>query len=466
MAGTMTGRAVGAPWERFYSEMRRLRTKAGTISYRRIVKHERNKLGLGLSKTTVAAVFTGSDRKKGPNWANAACVFEILREELAKTGVDPDAHLGTMDQLYQLFLEVTELNVAELDVTGSASAGPPAAQPTADAPPASAGPSPASPGQEADGPEAATVVPFPRVTASPAIPPAVVPAAEPAHATSRPATEEPVMGESATEEPAVEELAMEERATTMPPGQLSPGLPVPGPGLPQEDVVSPLPVAQPVEREAAMALLVARPPGQLTTDRLGQWFGPRGLELEAKAEDRHPMALFELGVLLINRDALLEGLLFLEQAARLDGELRLELPTPHRGDRLCGSIVADICRRVASDYEAAGYQLRQRLWVDYSVKIDAQVPLALLTDARGRHARQGYRLSFLSDLEVQRIKKAYWRSRAVDHSLVGPGGPTGPAPHHRGQQGRPSFENTRWSPFEQVWRAVEGEDYPPLDFYR
>ncbi|MER6006078.1 hypothetical protein ABT120_46560 [Nonomuraea angiospora] len=60
--------------------------------------------------------------------------FEGLREEPARTGVDPDGHLGTVEQLYQLFLEVTESEAAE-----SASAGSPAGRPTAaaDVPPAS-----------------------------------------------------------------------------------------------------------------------------------------------------------------------------------------------------------------------------------------------------------------------------------------------------------------------------------------
>ncbi|MFI7135896.1 hypothetical protein ACIBQ1_60340 [Nonomuraea sp. NPDC050153] len=54
--------------------------------------------------------------------------------------------------------------------------------------------------------------------------------------------------------------------------------------------------------------------------------------------------------MLVNHDAIQEGLLLLEQASRLDNELLLALPSMHTGDRFYGAIVRDISRRVAAGY--------------------------------------------------------------------------------------------------------------------
>jgi hypothetical protein len=74
----MTGRVVDAPLERLYEELRRLRRKAGDVSYGYIARKNTR----GLSKTTVAAIFTGQGRVGPPRWENIACVFDVLHAEL------------------------------------------------------------------------------------------------------------------------------------------------------------------------------------------------------------------------------------------------------------------------------------------------------------------------------------------------------------------------------------------------
>ncbi|MGW0199654.1 hypothetical protein [Nonomuraea sp. NPDC003201] len=99
----------------------------------------------------------------------------------------------------------------------------------------------------------------------------------------------------------------------------------------------------------------------------------------------------------------------------LDAELLLTLSVMHMGDRLNGSIVRDISRRVAAGYGKAGYRVREQMWIHYTRKIDASDPLAVLQyrDAHGRHAFGCY-MFHPAELEVQRIKRAYCRARALD----------------------------------------------------
>jgi hypothetical protein len=64
---------------------------------------------------------------------------------------------------------------------------------------------------------------------------------------------------------------------------------------------------QPVEKEAALALMGSSPPGQASADRMRSWFGPRGPELlsacDDDPDDQDALAAFRLGILLINNDA-------------------------------------------------------------------------------------------------------------------------------------------------------------------
>ncbi|MEU6797027.1 hypothetical protein ABZ907_35500 [Nonomuraea wenchangensis] len=183
----------------------------------------------------------------------------------------------------------------------------------------------------------------------------------------------------------------------------------------ESDLMADLPSHQPLEQEAALALLSTTPWGRATADRQRLWFGPLGPELHAHVEDGQALATFELGVLLVNHDAIQEGLLLLEQASRLDHELLLTFPSMHIGDRFYGAIVRDISRRVATGYGKASYRSSERMWTDYTRKIDARVLLAVLQHrlAHGRHT-SGRCLVSLPELELQRIKRAYWRARFLD----------------------------------------------------
>jgi hypothetical protein len=61
VTATMTGRVVDAPLERLYKELRRLRRKAGDVSYGYIARKNTR----GLSKTTVAAILARNSYSSG-----------------------------------------------------------------------------------------------------------------------------------------------------------------------------------------------------------------------------------------------------------------------------------------------------------------------------------------------------------------------------------------------------------------
>ncbi|MEU8319732.1 helix-turn-helix transcriptional regulator [Nonomuraea sp. NPDC048881] len=385
MTDTMTGRAVGAPRERLYEELRQLRKKAGNVSYGYIAQHNK----LGLTKTTVSAVFTGKGRKGPPSWENVAAIFEVLQAKLGMTGVQPVKVLGSLDDLYQLHQEAIEEQVATIAVV----------QPLEEPAPATV----SVPVEETPLQEFPVVSALP-TSASPSLPAAPAGVMYP-HQPAWPAADGflPVIPVPAWLEPAP--ICLEHQGKRLVDEILSGEL----------NVVPPLPlVHQPVEQEAALALLAAPPWGQSTTERLRRWFGPRGLELITQVEGGHAVATFELSVLLINHDAIQEGMLFLQQAAQLDGDLAIELPGLRVGDHLCGSVIRDICQRVADGYKQAGYRLRQQLWTEYTTGIDIEAPIAMMVPTRGRHSRGRYGWAVLNELEVQRVKKAYWRSRAFD----------------------------------------------------
>ncbi|MDF2704709.1 MAG: hypothetical protein K0R62_361 [Nonomuraea muscovyensis] len=99
----MTSRAEEPSCDLLRAELLRMRKKAGDLSFGDIAR----KNSLGLSKTTVAAVFSGRGRKKQPRWAVVAGIAGVLRAELSATGVDPDTVLGTMEDLHELYLLTT-----------------------------------------------------------------------------------------------------------------------------------------------------------------------------------------------------------------------------------------------------------------------------------------------------------------------------------------------------------------------
>ncbi|MEU0570512.1 helix-turn-helix transcriptional regulator [Nonomuraea sp. NPDC005983] len=388
MAGTMTGRAVDPPLERLYSELRRLRRKAGDVSYGDIAK----KSACGLSKTTVAAIFTGQGRKKGPRWERVACVFDVLCDELRKTGVDPDKSLGTREELYQLYVEATNGQSHEV----LTAPGPLADVVPLDVP--SIVPELASP--------ASVVQP-----GGSSVPPSLEVVSE----VSWPAFEDLPKPSSLVSWPSLEDLPVPDAGPSLRLAEYPPNE--------QRDLSRcglngdpPL-----VRHGSSMAETVLQPVdhmpcGQASADRLRRWFGSRASVLLEGVNVGRGLSAFELGILLINKDAVQEGCYFLEQARRLSGKLALEIPQLRVGDRLCGSIVKDVCRRISNAYLQAGCFIRAKLWSGYVDAIDDTFPLAALISTRGRHARVGHQLVTFADLEVNRIKRVYWRARAREAS--------------------------------------------------
>ncbi|MGW7477341.1 helix-turn-helix domain-containing protein [Nonomuraea muscovyensis] len=341
----MTGRAVDPPLERLYSELRHLRRKAGGVSYGDIARK------CALSKTTVAAIFTGQGRKNPPRWERVARVFEVLREELERTGVDPDRSLGTKEELHRLYVEVTS-------------------EPTADG--------------TTGGPVGVT-------------------------AADRPA---PPRGDPW---PPIEDL----------PARLSPEpwpafgdlfARFPGPGSP--GAIDELPqyvpaTTAPPEMEAVFAAMDAAPASGATAARLRRWFGPYGVRLLLAVEENNALAAFELGILLRNRDAVEEGSYFLGLARSWDADLTLNVRGLRAGDRVCGSIVKNICRRVAAAYEGVD-SFMARLWAGYAETVYDALPLAALVPTRGRHARENPILTLFPSTEMSRIMETYWSAHPVE----------------------------------------------------
>ncbi|MFI7455492.1 hypothetical protein ACIBQX_49095 [Nonomuraea sp. NPDC049714] len=380
MTATMTGRVVDAPLERLYEELRRLRRKAGDVSYGYIARKNTR----GLSKTTVAAIFTGQGRVGPPRWENIACVFDVLHAKLDSTGVETDG-LGTKQALYQLHQQAVDAPESE------ALAGAPQAASTG-LPSAAAVSIPApAPAMELD-----TLL-EPDGIADGAKP---WPAAEdlPAAPASSPARNE--AGGGGLSVPVLPDLAPDGPQASCPEVRHM-----------EED-------AQPVEKEATFAVWGGPLRGQATVDRMRNWFGPCGLQLLRDADNGHALAAFRLGVLLINRDAPQEGCLFLQRAVDGNTKLRLTLPDLVVRDRLCGAIVTDICRHVADAYLTSGMPVMAERWNTYIDTINTRFPLAALlyrrTQPFGRHARDvSHDLVHLETSEMNQISTIYWPKRAV-----------------------------------------------------
>ncbi|MEU6721599.1 hypothetical protein ABZ897_60035 [Nonomuraea sp. NPDC046802] len=422
--------------ERLYEELRRLRRKAGNVSYGDIAKANAR----GLSKTTVAAIFTGQGRVGPPRWESIACVFDVLCAELGNTGVAVGC-LGTKQDLYELYVEAVDALETEAAALNPAPA--PALAPK---------PELSSSLQEEVFPAAAVdLLPGSAVT----IPPLSVSSIADACASPIPALRRaPVTALDTLPRPA----GSDDKAAGRPWPAIEdiPERPVPDVGL-SALAMPTCPVlpgrlseaAQPVEKEATFAVLGASSRRQTTADRMRSQFGPCGLLLLREAENGHALAAFMLGVLLINGDAPQEGCLFLKRAAGTNATLALTLPDLAVRDRLCGAIVADICRHVADAYSISGMQAKADRWNTYIDTIDTTFPLAALlyrrTQPVGRHARNvSHDLVHLEDSEMTQISKVYWPDPAVGAvRKTALAGAAIPAPY---PSARPA-QASRWKPF-------------------
>ncbi|MEU8364887.1 hypothetical protein AB0C27_53625 [Nonomuraea sp. NPDC048882] len=418
MTATMTGRAVDAPLERLYEELRRLRRKAGDVSYGYIARKNTR----GLSKTTVAAIFTGQGRVGPPSWENIACVFDVLHDKLDSTGVDTDS-LGTKQGLYQLHQQAVDALVsqtprkmpARLPVDQGQVAAQPSSTLSADLTSAAADTSKPPPMPCATDADASLGTDLARELDT--------------------LLERDDLGDGPRPWPALEDLPGELVPASTPAPPSSPGeggglstlvipdlasgklqqktLPEPRPGARQPEEET-----QPVEKEASFAVWGAPSRGQATVDRIRNWFGPCGLQLLHRADNGDELAAFRLGVLLINRDAPKEGGLFLQRAAGMNPKFRLTLPDLAVRDRLCGIIVTDICQRIADAYDINGMPAMAERWNTYIDTIDTRFPLAVLLHRRiqpiGRHARDiSHDLIHLETNEIRQISTIYWPKRMI-----------------------------------------------------
>nr|SBO95495.1 hypothetical protein BN4615_P5011 [Nonomuraea gerenzanensis] len=469
--------------ERLYEEMRRLRRIAGDVSYGYIAR----KNVLGLSKTTVAAIFTGQGRKKPPRWESFACVFDVLRTELTGTGVATDT-LGSKQQLYQLYLQAVDATPPTAAAPGATSLAQHASLLVQDAPlgqeaslvqeaslerevasdlPAGSAITIPPPSRSADPLASLTLAPVMALqTLAPACEPegSAWPVPEPVVELEDSPWLVPgaVVGPEDSAWPACEPVVRPE-GSPWPACEDLPGTPAPDGGTVASDLAPPQPQeqpcpgtsgphqqqdAQPVEKEATFAVLSASPRGQATADRMRSWFGPCGPALLGDAENDNALAAFKLGVLLINNDAPQEGCMFLRRAAGLNARLALTLPDLAVRDRLCGAIVADICRQIAAAYRASGLLVMADRWKRYISTIDTTFPLAILlyrrTQPVGRHARNlSHDLVRLEDSEVSRIGTVYWPVNAIGALPVASSAGSGSAsPYISGD----SAQDGRWKP--------------------
>ncbi|MFI6740413.1 hypothetical protein ACIBI9_46460 [Nonomuraea sp. NPDC050451] len=332
-------------------------------------------------------VLTGA-RKNPPRWRWAAEFFTACRHYVANTGLDPEVVLGSKmawHQHYSALLEAPETPAA---------CDPPEPVP---------GPDPASPS---------------RPSQSDAIPPAPPPpetrddggavmVSVPVSPLERLAV--PMPGSSSALADLLLDQVMEQwdgltpdlvphnwPVTESRPREPTDPLPAPR----TEPPVRPQPMLelpQPVEQEATYAALTAiGEKKSLTHERMRDWFGPRGAALWEAADalcvsgpcaDRYAWANLQLGILLVNRDALHEGDQFLQRVRHVLPEIAIG-PTPCRGDYFFGTIPADICRHVAHDYRAAGRTDKAEQWLQYGKALEAPISISLAISARGKHARQ------------------------------------------------------------------------------
>jgi hypothetical protein len=184
---------------------------------------------------------------------------------------------------------------------------------------------------------------------------------------------------------------------------------------------SPMTLPQPVEQAAAYATLNAlgaNGASNLVNKRISGMFGPRGIELQQMAKPapdfdprkvQHALACFELGILLVNRNATSEGNQFLQWAQEMVPHLKLGIK-PRYGDRFHGSIPREICRQVAGAYRDAGRPDISEKWLAYGDAINADEPICLAVFSTGRHAARARTIQHFTVDNAAKIRRLYWES--------------------------------------------------------
>ncbi|MFI9846606.1 hypothetical protein ACIHFD_56960 [Nonomuraea sp. NPDC051941] len=180
-----------------------------------------------------------------------------------------------------------------------------------------------------------------------------------------------------------------------------------------------LELPQPVEQEATYAALTAiGEKKSLTHERMRDWFGPRGAALWEAADalcvagpcaDRYARANLQLGILLVNRNALHEGNQLLQRVRQVLPEIAIG-PVPCHGDYFFGTIPADICRRVARDYRAAGRTDKAEEWLRYGSALVAPLSISLAISARGKHVRQAGTFQHHPLTNAAEIHRLFWQA--------------------------------------------------------
>ncbi|MEU6781298.1 hypothetical protein ABZ912_19020 [Nonomuraea angiospora] len=180
-----------------------------------------------------------------------------------------------------------------------------------------------------------------------------------------------------------------------------------------------LELPQPVEQEATYAALTAiGEKKSLTHERMRDWFGPRGAALWEAADalcvagpcaDRYARANLQLGILLVNRNALHEGNQLLQRVRQVLPEIAIG-PVPCHGDYFFGTVPADICRQVARDYRAAGRTDKAEQWLRYGNALVAPISISLAISARGKHARQAGTFQHHPLTNAAEIHRLFWQS--------------------------------------------------------
>ncbi|MEZ7132698.1 hypothetical protein ACBR40_45810 [Nonomuraea sp. AD125B] len=425
-----------------------LRQKAGNPSYGDLVRLSGRPPRL--TKTTVQNVLTGA-RKNPPRWTWAADFFTACQQYVKKTGLDPDAVLGTKMDWHQYYMSLlqapgaappapapnsTHPSTVPERVPGPGDGRPnrpaPIAAPTIipeashDTPPGASPPQP--PGRAGAGAVVSVAVSpletltMPAAAAPPPLADLISPYDDvPSSGWTVPAWPEVPSPAMATDDwpSAAAQFPPYEPASWIP--AYNPPAPPPAPPFVPPRTPPQLELPQPVEQEATYAALNAiGEKKSLSHERMRAWFGPRGALLLEKAEVEplavapsgkasYALANLELGILLVNRNACQEGQRFLERARDALPTIAIDL-TPRPGDYFVGTIPQEICRQVADGYGKAGRQDNAERWLRYGETLLADMPIGLTVVATGKHNRQAGTIQHYPLSNAAEIRQRYWTS--------------------------------------------------------